>query len=136
MLDNQLYELQGGERKTLTHILAYNSSSDLRWAYAPLLPRLAPAVYEATCAFAWFKANAPKTELDDLIQSGLDGPSNFFEKREIIDEYGWRNFGDIFADHESLYQPPGEAPLISHYNNQYDAIYGFARQFALTGDRR
>ena len=136
MVDNQVYELQGGERKTLRHLMTYGSNNDLSWAYAPLCPRLAPEVYESTEAFPWFKANADKSALDDLIQEGLDGPSNFFEKREVIDEYGWRNFGDIFADHETLYQPPGEVPLISHYNNQYDAIYGFARQFALTGDRR
>ena len=134
--DNQSYELQGGERKTLHHLMAYANTSNLTWAYAPLCPRLAPEVYESTDAFPWFKANADKDALDTLIQEGLDGPSNFFQKREVIDEYGWRNFGDIFADHETLYQPPGEAPLISHYNNQYDAIYGFARQFALTGDRR
>ncbi|WP_286816701.1 hypothetical protein [Marinobacter sp. UBA3607] len=134
--DNQSYELQGGERKTLRHLMAYGNIGDLTWAYAPLCPRLAPEVYESTGAFPWFKANADKDALDTLIQEGLDGPSNFFQKREVIDEYGWRNFGDIFADHETLYQPPGEAPLISHYNNQYDAIYGFARQFALTGDRR
>ncbi|KRW82542.1 hypothetical protein [Marinobacter sp. P4B1] len=133
---NQSYELQGGERKTLHHLMAYANTSNLTWAYAPLCPRLAPEVYESTDAFLWFKANADKDALDTLIQEGLDGPSNFFQKREVIDEYGWRNFGDIFADHETLYQPPGEAPLISHYNNQYDAIYGFARQFALTGDRR
>ncbi|OZC37239.1 hypothetical protein B9Q17_03725 [Marinobacter vinifirmus] len=134
--DNQSYELQGGERKTLRHLMAYANTSNLTWAYAPLCPRLAPEVYESTDAFPWFKANAEKDALDTLIQEGLDGPSNFFQKREVIDEYGWRNFGDIFADHETLYQAPGEAPLISHYNNQYDAIYGFARQFALTGDRR
>ncbi|WP_289103166.1 hypothetical protein [uncultured Marinobacter sp.] len=134
--DNQSYELQGGERKTLRHLMAYGNIGDLTWAYAPLCPRLAPEVYESTGAFPWFKANTNKDALDTLIQEGLDGPSNFFQKREAIDEYGWRNFGDIFADHETLYQPPGEAPLISHYNNQYDAIYGFARQFALTGDRR
>lgn len=136
MPDNQVYELQGGERKTLSHFVAFNTNSNLSWAYAPLCPRLTPEVYESTDAFPWFKANADKDALDTLIQEGLDGPSNFFQKREVIDEYGWRNFGDIFADHETLYQPPGEAPLISHYNNQYDAIYGFARQFALTGDRR
>ena len=134
--DNQSYELQGGERKTLRHLMAYGNTGNLTWAYAPLCPRLSPEVYESTDAFPWFKANADKDALDTLIQEGLDGPSNFFQKREVIDEYGWRNFGDIFADHETLYQPPGEAPLISHYNNQYDAIYGFARQFALTGDRR
>lgn len=131
------YELQGGERKSQQVVLGYGKPLEaVRWAHSPLVPVIPPEHYEATHAFPWFKANQPRTVLDDLIQEGLDGPSNFFAKREIIDEYGWRNFGDIFADHETLYQQEGEEPFISHYNNQYDAIYGFARQFALTGDPR
>lgn len=131
------HELQGGERKTQTIWL--NDLSDPRaldWATRPLRPRLAAGHYQNTKAFPWFRADAEPGTLEALIQEGLDGTSNFFAKREVIDEYGWRNFGDLFADHETLYQEPHETPLISHYNNQYDAIYGFARQYALTGDRR
>jgi len=131
------YELQGGERKTQTAWLHYGEdSSALYWTQAPLVPTLDPEHYEKTDAFDWFETKRPRDLLDDLILEGLDGESNFFAKREVIDEYGWRNFGDIFADHETLYQADGESPYISHYNNQYDAIYGFARQFALSGDRR
>lgn len=131
------YELQGGERKTQTAWLHYGEDSGaLYWTQAPLVPTLDPEHYEKTDAFDWFETERPRDLLDDLIQEGLDGESNFFAKREVIDEYGWRNFGDIFADHETLYQADGESPYISHYNNQYDAIYGFARQFALSGDRR
>jgi hypothetical protein len=133
----KLYELQGGERKALTAYLNYGDDPDaLVWTQAPLVPVIEPGHYEAAEAFSWFKAGVEPGSLEALIQQGLDGPRNFFAKREIIDEYGWRNFGDVFADHETHYQKQGEAPLISHYNNQYDAIYGFARQFALTGDRR
>ncbi|WP_339800938.1 hypothetical protein [uncultured Marinobacter sp.] len=131
------HELQGGERKTQTLWIESSDSPDsLRWTHSPLVARVAAEDYEQSRAFPWFTANAPKTALDDLIQHGLEGQQNFFAKREMIDEYGWRNFGDIFADHETLYQEPDETPLVSHYNNQYDAIYGFARQFALTGDTR
>jgi len=133
----EAYELQGGERKTQRAILGYDLPLEqLIWSHYPLVPVLAAKHYEATEAFPWFRANQPATPLDHLIQEGLEGPSNFFAKREVIDEYGWRNFGEIFADHETLYQDEGEPPHISHYNNQYDAIYGFARQFALTGDPR
>ena len=55
-------------------------------------------------------------------------------RRERIDEYGWRNFGDLFADHEAVFDP--DSVRVSHYNNQYDAIAGFARQFMRTGDVR
>jgi len=131
------HELQGGERKTLSCLMAHGSNNSLlATAYTPLVPVLAPECYEQANAFPWFKANTPSSVLDELIAEGLNGESNFFAKREVIDEFGWRNFGDIFADHETLYQSQEEQPFISHYNNQYDAIYGFARQYALSGDNR
>lgn len=134
---SEAYELQGGERKTQRVVLAYGQSLDsLRWTHTPLRPVIPAAHYEDVHAFPWFVAAPPRSPLDDLILTGLEGASSFFQKRETIDEYGWRNFGDLFADHETLYQEPGADPFISHYNNQYDAVFGFARQFALTGDHR
>lgn len=131
------YELQGGERKTLRFLATHSSNNSiLATAYTPLIPVLAPECYEQAEAFPWFQANLQPGALDELIAKGLNGNSNFFAKREVIDEFGWRNFGDIFADHESLYQAEGEPHFISHYNNQYDPLYGFARQFSLTGDKR
>lgn len=131
------YELQGGERKTLRCLMAHGANNSTpATAYTPLVPVVTPECYEQANAFPWFKANAQPGALEKLIAEGVDGKSNFFVKREVIDEFGWRNFGDIFADHETLYQSEGEAPFISHYNNQYDPIYGFARQYALTGDKR
>lgn len=131
------YELQGGEQKTFRCLIAYSSNNSISaQAYTPLVPVLDPKSYERADVFPWLQANTPPGALDELIAEGLNGSSNFFKKREVIDEFGWRNFGDIFADHETLYQDEGEPPFISHYNNQYDPIYGFARQFALTGDRR
>ncbi|MGO1788336.1 MAG: hypothetical protein ACTHZ7_14790, partial [Sphingobacterium sp.] len=131
------YELQGGEQKTLHCLMAHSPNNSISaTAYAPVIPVLAPECYEQADAFPWFKANTQHDALDKLIAKGLNGNSNFFAKREVIDEFGWRNYGEIFADHETLYQAEGEPAFISHYNNQYDPIYGFARQFALTGDKR
>jgi hypothetical protein len=131
------YELQGGERKALSCSMAHQSNNNISATeYAPLVPVLTPECYEQAGAFPWFKANTQPGALDELIAEGLNGNSNFFAKREVIDEFGWRNFGEIFADHETLYQAEGEPPFVSHYNNQYDPIYGFARQFTLTGDKR
>lgn len=133
----EAYELQGGERKSQKVILGYGMNLEkLNWSHSPLVPVLSPEHYEAADAFPWFNSAARDDRLQALIRKGIDGPDNFFHKRETIDEYGWRNFGDLFADHETLYQQPDEQPFISHYNNQYDPIYGFARQFALTGDTR
>lgn len=131
------YELQPGERKYQICYLDYSDRPGaLAWTRAPLQPTLAAAHYQACNVFPWFCTDTMPGPLEALIQRGIDGPSNFFHKREIIDEFGWRNFGDLFADHETRNQPAGEPPLISHYNNQYDPIYGIARQFALSGDRR
>lgn len=131
------HELQGGERKTQTLKLRYDDDVEtFTGTFSPIRPVLSAAHYERSSAFHWFKAHSSRDGLDDLIKEGLDGNRNFFAKREIIDEYGWRSFGDIFADHETLYQPESEPPLISHYNNQYDPIYGFARQYAKSGDPR
>ena len=131
------YELQGGEQKTLRFLMVHGSNNSIpSTAYTPLVPLLTPECYEQADAFPWFKAYTQPDALDQLIAEGLNGNSNFFAKREVIDEFGWRNFGEIVADHESLYQAEEEPPFISHYNNQYDPIYGFARQFALTGDKR
>ena len=57
------------------------------------------------------------------------------QKRERADEFGWRHFGDIYADHENAYSGL-DTPVVSHYNNQYDAIAGFAMQFMRSGDPR
>ena len=83
----------------------------------------------------WLNDEKPQ-DYDQLLQPSLDTQQGFFAKREVIDEFGWRNFGDIFADHESLYLPQGSKPYISHYNNQYDPIYGFCRQYLRSGDAR
>jgi hypothetical protein len=70
-----------------------------------------------------------------LIDRGIEGKNNFFDKRESIDEFGWRNFGEIFADHEQL-EYKGKDEFISHYNNQYDPLYGFIKQYFVSGDSR
>ncbi|NWN90430.1 hypothetical protein HLV39_02810 [Marinobacter adhaerens] len=133
---NFQYELQGGEQKTQTIFISYGiATNTLTWTHEPLIPILTAQHYQNAGAFPWFNSEGNDTALDALINNGLYGSNNFFAKREVIDEFGWRNFGDIFADHETLYQSEGEPPFISHYNNQYDPIYGFARQFALTGDK-
>ncbi|WP_017444348.1 hypothetical protein [Gayadomonas joobiniege] len=75
----------------------------------------------------------PLSPVEQLIQLGINGEQNFFNKREVLDEYGWRNFGELYADHEARgYQ--GNDIFVSHYNNQYDPIYGFLRQWLRSGE--
>jgi len=75
----------------------------------------------------------PDKPYTDLIAPAVHGPDALVRRREIPDEYGWRHFGDLFADHEAQYYQ-GDAPLISHYNNQYDCIFGLLVQSLRCGD--
>jgi hypothetical protein len=133
----QSYELQGGERKTQTCWLSLNGKPQgpLSWPNRPARVRISTDYYQQSYAMPWLN-DSQQQDYDELLQPSLDGQRGFVAKREIIDEFGWRNFGDIFADHESLYLPSGSQPYISHYNNQYDPIYGFCRQYLRTGDGR
>ncbi len=70
-----------------------------------------------------------------LVNAAIEGPDTFELKRERVDEYGWRHFGDLYADHEAV-RDSGPEPLVSHYNNQYDALAGFIYHFFRTGDDR
>ena len=70
-----------------------------------------------------------------MLRNAVEGDHSLFAKRETVDEYGWRNYGDMWADHEQAYcEDP--RPVISHYNNQYDLLYGLLVQYLLTGDSR
>ncbi|MDY6919964.1 MAG: hypothetical protein SV765_07110 [Pseudomonadota bacterium] len=128
------HELQPGERKT--HRLRLQLGADPSLSEGLRCPPqvgIPPGYIAASRALNHFSGKPEPVAR--LIDTGLDEGQGFLAKRELIDEYGWRNFGDIFADHESLYLPPGEM-FISHYNNQYDPIYGFIRQYLLSGDPR
>src|SRR5581483_11543848 len=135
------HEIQGGEQKTHRLTIAFDedrvSEMPLEWARSPLIARADPWWYADAEAVSYLcpEATDPNVEYLDLIHAGIEGANRFERKREIIDEYGWRNFGDIYADHEGFYYK-GPAPVVSHYNNQYDAIAGFAIQFFRTGDAR
>lgn len=130
------HELQGGEKKTHTFWLDFSGQrTSLDWVHTPPRARAENTWLEACVALPTYLASTEKDKTTQLIETGLSHEKNFFAKREIIDEYGWRNFGDLYADHETAGYS-GEEPFVSHYNNQYDPIYGFLRQFLLTGDSR
>ena len=135
-----LHELQGGEQKTHVVGMAFGgdrvAARPLDWISRPALAAAPPEWYERAHAVAYI---SPVREADSayeqIVRGAIEGPSSFDHKREAIDEYGWRNFGDIYADHEAV-SAPAEAPIVSHYNNQYDAVGGFATQFMRSGDAR
>ena len=81
------------------------------------------------------KADDPNADYLRLVDAAIEGDDTFEHKREVIDEYGWRHFGEIYGDHEAVFHK-GPTPLVSHYNNQYDALAGFAYQFFRAADAR
>lgn len=129
-----LHELQGGEQKTSTvHLDFATSSGSQGWLRTPLTVLAAPEVYQQSSVMVDLPIPAAKgNNINDLIDLFVDGPEDLLAKREIIDEFGWRNFGDIYADHEAFYHKGSEA-FVSHYSNQYDICAGMYRKFFATG---
>ena len=136
-----LHEIQGGEQKTHVIGLAFGDdpvgSVPLSWIVEPSVLSVDSDWYARSEAVPYLTPALESSEPDyeALVAAAIDGPDTFEHKRERIDEYGWRNFGDIYADHEAV-GARGSHPLVSHYNNQYDAIAGFAIQFMRSGDLR
>jgi hypothetical protein len=137
---NDLFELQGGERKTHTVWLSFSDCHQgdpnaLDWTHQPARVVASPEWYAASGVVPYLSPVASDRDdrMRDLMDEGLNGPRSFFAKRETIDEYGWRHFGEIWADHEERYYD-GPEPVISHYNNQYDVVNGSIQQLMRTGD--
>jgi hypothetical protein len=134
-----LHELQGGERKSHTFAFCVGpdtvTDAPLFWVRSPLRAVADPTSYAAADVWAPLRTGTEhaRADYDALVEVAVDGAASFRQRRELIDEYGWRNFGDLYADHESV---GSDRPRVSHYNNQYDAIAGFATRFLQTGDRR
>jgi hypothetical protein len=139
---SDLHELQGGEQKThgLTLLVgedAITPDAPLAWTRDPSFAATSP---EWNCSSGALPGLSPRAAHDDaeylrLVESAIDGDDSFDRKREVVDEYGWRHFGDIYGDHEAVFHQ-GRAPLVSHYNNQYDALLGFGLHLLRSGDRR
>ena len=141
---HDVFELQGGEQKTHTFYLQFqrladaaSQPDDLRWIQQPIIAHATPAWYAQSGAFNYLvPANEdPYPETVALINTAVAGEQSFTKRRELIDEYGWRNFGEMYADHEKVYYKGNGLP-ISHYNNQYDCIYAQILQFVRSGNVR
>ncbi len=150
------HELQGGEQKTRSFwISTQQKNTDvghLDWAFD--VPRLvqSPASVRTTHAIPWFSGEVISSELNSqgtlnselssstvvgrfatYLHNATAGRFSLDARRASIDEYGWRNFGDVPADHEQTHYA-GSNTIVSHYNNQFDMIFGATLQLAATGD--
>lgn len=127
-----LHELQGGEQLSKELWLSWNqdqpgNSDPLAWVHDPIVATVDPKQITETKAFVWFPETWPETSpssaLAEYLPKVVEGENSLFAKRELIDEYSWRNFGDLYADHENRGNT-GPNLRISHYNNQYDVLLG------------
>ena len=122
-----MHELQGGEQKTHVMVLDFASRpDDLAWALSPVQASISPLDYRSSGIFF----DLP--DEDDLFNQ-FSSATDILAKREHGDEYGWRNFGEVYADHEAVFHQ-GAEPFVSHYNNQYDFCASAYRKFFATGD--
>jgi hypothetical protein len=135
-----LFELQGGEQKTHTFYIHFDQTTsapkNLDWIADPLTPKASPQWYIESRVFGSITAadNDKNSDYQRFVEYALHGKNNFFAIREQADEYGWRHYGEIYANHEIAGYRGDLTPFISHYNNQYDAINGFILQFARSGN--
>lgn len=144
----QLHELQGGEQLTYRW---WQATESTHLQFAPALWRepgadpsfrLSPRYWVETRA-----GFTPDTALEQDIQTGIEGTlrSAFFptgsNPRTLMqvamqhEAVGWRDFGELQADHEtrcgrSAYDDPS---FVSNYNHQYDPVWGAWRQCGRRG---
>ena len=134
-----LYELQGGEKKTHSFWMSLDSSNNDLTASQNINRGTVAWEWVSQCHLYPFiekeKENAILGSLQAITDLGIENTSGFIAKREKLDEYGWRHFGELYADHETAGYN-GEDIFVSHYNNQYDPIYGFLRQYLTTGNTK
>jgi hypothetical protein len=131
-------ELQGGEqrRHRIALCVGDDSLEQCESALEPPHAWVDPAWVEGTQAIYGFVSDLSTCRSwNDHVRTIVDGPEPFVERRERIDEFGWRHFGELWADHEAVFDT-GSEPFVSHYNNQYDFVFGATVHAIRTGDRR
>ena len=139
------HELQAGEIKT--HETAFyfhtgNQGSNRRENrvatvmgafHHPLVVRASADQYLAGGFFDDAIPYDPKASPDyeRLQQAAVAEPeANLFTDRETADEFGWRNFGDTWANNETDQSggPHDGRDVVSHFNLEYDFGYGMLFQ--------
>lgn len=129
-LSTDAHELQPGERYTRSYEMRFDDSAESLHATPQITLN---AEHLRACRIPEIgEPSAIDPRLMAIVNEGLSGENSFFAKREAIDEYGWRHFGELYADHETDGYD-GKHLFVSHYNNQYDPLGGLLRQYLMTG---
>jgi len=145
-----VHELLGGEQKTHEMLWVFHDAQTTRVAIAqrmqafhsPMYAMPDPEAIYATRALCPTgpidRKNFPRLEktCDSFVQAAGPSGQSMLTQWERIDEFGWRHFGDSFADNEgSPAAMQQDFPLhhvdgrpISHYGNEYDVNYGILLQ--------
>ncbi|MBN2287753.1 MAG: hypothetical protein JXQ83_00375, partial [Candidatus Glassbacteria bacterium] len=144
------HELAGGEIKT--HEAAFffhtgpqgSTASGNRVAllmaafHHPLLVRAPAAHYLDSGFFDDAAVYDPKRfpAYERLMHCAVNEERNLVTDIESIDEYGWRNFGDTWAQNEKDQTggPHQRRTMVNHYNLEYDFGYGMLFQSLRTLD--
>lgn len=143
------HELLGGEQKTHEALFVFHGAEVTDEAVQHRMEAFQHPLYampdpEAVLATRAFAPSAPldrerfaalEATCDAFVEPAAGGES-VFSKWDQIDEYGWRHFGDTFADNETapaemIRDFPehhfGRQP-ISHFGNEYDVTYAMMLQ--------
>ncbi|MEP3477627.1 MAG: hypothetical protein ABJZ55_00115 [Fuerstiella sp.] len=143
----ETFELQGGEQKTKRFVFSIDadrpqsSHSSMSWVHKS--PRIIPdSDWVRSCnVIPWLpdtqeSANQNSlhhNRLTEYLTAARSNECSLDKRRDKIDEYGWRNFGEIHADHEQTHFA-GTSTVVSHYNNQFDLIFGAIQNLIVSGD--
>jgi len=127
------HELQGGEQITERIWIDFAVEGNLGYIAGPGLVAVCNKQHYRDVNVFPERLWEPKDSRYLQLLTLARGTKGFQAKRERLDEYGWRNFGDLYADHETAFHQE-ESIFVSHYNNQYDPLYSFFRLFLSTKD--
>ncbi len=135
---NTEYEIQPGEKCSKAFVLYLRKNQESLESLVNISENpdrvIVPCSYIGKSGVVpFFTGDSVKKKYDDFVTHAIEGGDCFRLKNEKIDEFGWRNFGDIYADHEEMYYQ-GDQPLVSHYNNQYDVLSGLIIQYFRSGE--
>ena len=145
------HEIQGGEQKTHDIYLYFQTGEGagdkfdhwsivaMRGCQEPLVAWAPAEWYLESGAFGPGVAYSPDRfqEYEWLAHAPvMAGRYNIFKGREFIDEYGWRNYGDFFADNEpdETHGPNHGKLSLSHWNMAFDYSWGMLLQCVRTAN--